>query len=93
MSGSGHFETRIRRRETRADRLPISGQLTSAQKQLSGQVAEMAGAFVCASLGIFHPCVTPTTSWLEQWRARHFSRNQQPFIMLGSASYLRRSIA
>jgi antirestriction protein ArdC len=43
----------------------------------------MAGAFVCASLGIV-PAVRHADyigSWLEKWRARHFSSNQQQIIM------------
>jgi antirestriction protein ArdC len=43
----------------------------------------MAGAFVCASLGIV-PTVRHADyigSWLEKWRARHFSSNQQKPIM------------
>jgi antirestriction protein ArdC len=43
----------------------------------------MTGAFACASLGIV-PTVRHADyigSWLEKWRACHFSSNQQQTIM------------
>jgi antirestriction protein ArdC len=43
----------------------------------------MTSAFVCASLGVV-PTVRHAdyiASWLEKWRARHFSSNQQQIIM------------
>jgi antirestriction protein ArdC len=42
---------------------------------LSGYIAEMAGAFVCASFGIV-PTIRHADyigSWLEKWRARHYA--------------------
>jgi antirestriction protein ArdC len=50
----------------------------------------MAGAFVCASLGIV-PTVRHADyigSWLEKWRAHHYSSNQQETVMRRSITLL-----
>ena len=50
---------------------------------LSGYVAEMAGAFICAALGIV-PSVRHADyigSWLELWRGEHNSSNREVSIM------------
>jgi antirestriction protein ArdC len=50
---------------------------------LSGYVAEMAGAFVCAALGIV-PSVRHADyigSWLKLWRGEHKANNREVAIM------------
>ena len=50
---------------------------------LSGYVAEMAGAFICAALGIV-PSVRHADyigSWLELWRGEHNFINREVSIM------------
>jgi antirestriction protein ArdC len=61
----------------------LSGSFGSKKYAYEEIVAEITSAFVCASLGIV-PTVRHADyigSWLEKWRARHLSINQQQTIM------------
>jgi antirestriction protein ArdC len=61
----------------------LSGAHGSKKYAFEELIAELCAAFSCASLGIV-PTVRHADyigSWLEKWRARHFSSNQQQAIM------------
>jgi antirestriction protein ArdC len=61
----------------------LSGSFGSKKYAYEEIVAEITSAFVCASLGIV-PTVRHADyigSWIDKWRARHFSSNQQQTIM------------
>jgi antirestriction protein ArdC len=61
----------------------LSGAHGSKKYAFEELIAELCAAFSCASLGIV-PTVRHVDyigSWLEKWRARHFSSNQQLAIM------------
>jgi antirestriction protein ArdC len=74
MHASGHA-SRLNR--------DLSGSFGSKKYAFEEIVAEITSAFVCASLGIV-PTVRHADyvgSWLEIWRAGHFSSNHQESIM------------
>ena len=61
----------------------LSGSFGSKAYAFEELVAEMNAAFCCASLGIV-PTVRHADyigSWLEKWRAGHFSSNREAAIM------------
>jgi len=75
---------------TRVRKIDVGSQIGAG---LSGYIAEMAGAFVCAALGIV-PSVRHADyigSWLEIWRGEHIESNREVEVMWRNADLARES--
>ena len=75
---------------TRVRKIDVGSQIGAG---LSGYIAEMTSAFVCAALGI-EPSVRHADylgSWLEIWRGEHIESNREVEVMWRNADLARES--